>query len=176
MNGSLFDTSIVRSAAINLPDANHALVRWAHKMGPLHRGNQSATCHGLFHMEDLVAVTTVSTLIAPVVGGGLSRLTRENTCELSRLCAARSSLCRIAIRIWREFVFPTLGFANAISYQDADLHNGNTYRFDGWYRAAFAHSGKDTRSQRPGRDKWVWCWPVPKEEPAQGKLEPKEGA
>jgi len=129
-------------------------------MGALHRGNQGAICHGVFHGENLVAVTTTSTLIAARVGGGLSELTRENTCELSRLCADRPGLCRVALRLWREFVFPTLNYEYAISYQDADLHSGNTYRFDGWYRAAYARSGKDTRSGRPGRNKWVWVWPA----------------
>lgn len=146
--------------AIELREANILLAKWGHKMGPLKRGNQGAICHALFHGDSPIAITTVSTLIAPVVGGGLRDLNRDNTRELSRLCAARTGLCRVAIRLWREFVFPSLGCQFAISYQDADLHNGNTYRFDGWKRAAFAHSGKDTRSQRPGRDKWVWVWPA----------------
>lgn len=145
--------------AIELWAANLLLEKWGHKMGPLKRGNQSAVCHALYHETEPVAVTMVSTLIAPVVGGGLSDLTRDNCVELSRLCAVRSGLCRVALRLWREFVFPALGYQFAISYQDADLHNGATYRFDGWKRAAFAHSGKDTRSQRPGRNKWVWVWP-----------------
>lgn len=143
---------------ISLMDANRALEKWGHKMGALRRGNQGATCYGLMHDQKLVAVTTVSTLISPVVGGGLSHLTRENTCELSRLCAERSGLCRVALRLWREFVFPRMKFENAISYQDADLHNGNTYRFDGWKRIGRSRSGTDTRSGRPGRDKYIWLW------------------
>jgi len=147
---------------ITLGEANIKLLEWSHKMGPLKRGNQGAVCHGLFHGQHLIAVTAASTLIAPVCGGGLSHLTRENTIELSRLCAARPGICRVALRLWREFVFPALGYANALSYQDADLHNGNTYRFDGWRRLGYSHSGKDTRSQRPGRDKWIWVWtPTP---------------
>lgn len=157
---TLFDLSIVSFSKIELDEANDALLRWGHKMGALHRGNQGAICHGVFHGDELVAVTTVSTLIASVVGGGLSQLTRENTCELSRLCADRNGLCRVALRLWREFVFPTSGYEYAISYQDADLHSGNTYRFDGWHRAAYARSGTDTRSGRPGRNKWVWVWPA----------------
>lgn len=144
---------------INLDQANDLLVEWKHKMGPLHRGNQDAWCHALLHNGTPIAVTTASHLISARVGGGMSTLMRENTVELSRLCAARPSLCRVMLRMWREFVFPTLGFAVAMSYQDADLHTGNTYRFDGWKRVAFARSGPDTRSGRPGRDKWVWVWP-----------------
>lgn len=146
---------------ITLTRANEKLVEWGHKMGPLHRGNQNATCHGLFSSTELVAVTTVSTLITPCAAGG--RLTREDTCELSRLCAARPGLCRVALRLWREFVFPHLGYKNALSYQDADIHSGNTYRFDGWTRIAYSRSGTDPRGNggdgRKGRNKWLWVWP-----------------
>jgi len=144
---------------VPLAKANECLIKWGHKMGALHRGNQGAICHALIHEGKAVAVTTASNLIAPVVGGGCEWLTRKNTIELSRLCAARSGLCRVALRLWREFVFPALGYEFAVSYQDADLHNGNTYRFDGWERVGRARSGTDTRSGRPGRDKWVWVWP-----------------
>lgn len=145
--------------AISLPTANACLRHWGHRMGPLMRGNQGAWCHGLIHDGHIIAITTASYLIAPVVGGGMKHLTRENTVELSRLCAERTGLCRVAIRLWREFVFPSLPFRFAVSYQDADLHNGHTYRFDGWQRVARARSGPDTRTGRPGRDKWVWMWP-----------------
>lgn len=156
--GAMRASPIVSFEPITLAAANEKLSEWGHKMGPLHRGNQGAICHGLFSGSELVAVTTVSPLIAPNVGGGMKPLTRESCCELSRLCAARSGLCRVALRLWREFVFPGLGKASAISYQDADLHSGHTYRFDGWKRAAYARSGTDTRSGRKGRNKWVWVW------------------
>jgi hypothetical protein len=144
---------------INLDDANRCLIAWGHKMGPLHRGNQGANCFALYDQERPVAVATASNLITPRVGGGITHLTRENTIELSRLCAARGGLCRVALRLWREFVFPLLPYEYAISYQDADLHNGNTYRFDGWKRIGFSSSGPDTRSGRKGRNKWIWQWP-----------------
>ena len=147
---------------IELEEANACLIAWGHKMGPLKRGNQGAWCHALFHEGRPVAVTTASYLISANVGGGLKHLRRENTVELSRLCAERPHLCRVALRIWREFVFPTLNFQYAMSYQDADLHNGNTYRFDGWQRhGTLLHSGTDTRSGRPGRSKYVWTWNAP---------------
>lgn len=142
----------------DLVQANILLDRWGHKMGALKRGNQGAWCHVLLHEGEPVAVTTTSYLISPRVGGA-HHLTRDNTVELSRLCASRSGLCRVMLRMWREFVFPFLEFEYAISYQDADLHNGRTYRFDGWERVSFSRSGTDTRSGRPGRDKWVWVWP-----------------
>jgi len=155
MNSSMFPLISFDTCTLN--QANECLVAWGHRMGPLSRGNQGAWCHTLMHDGNPVAVTTASYLIAPVVGGA-AHLTRANTVELSRLCAARSGLCRVALRLWREFVFPSLGFENAISYQDADLHNGATYRFDGWTRIAQSRSGTDTRSGRPGRNKWVWHW------------------
>jgi hypothetical protein len=102
-----------------------------------------------------------ASLIRECVGGGLGQLTRANTIELARLCAVRPGLCRVALRLWREFVFPRMGYEVAISYQDADLHNGNTYRFDGWTREAFSHSGTDKRSGRKGRNKWIWVWRRP---------------
>jgi len=149
---------LVRFDRIDLKDANNLLVEWSHKMGKLERGNQGAICYALFHNDQPVALTTTSHLISPNVAKRQD-LTRVNTCELSRLCAAKPGLCRVALRLWREFVFTGLPFDNAISYQDADLHNGNTYRFDGWERIAYSRSGTDTRSGRPGRNKYVWKWP-----------------
>lgn len=143
---------------ISLPVANSLLESWGHRMGPLERGNQSGVHYALFHSGEPVALAMTSTLIRECVGGGLKHLTRDNTCELSRLCAIRPHLCRVALRLWREFVFPSTGYEFAISYQDADIHNGNTYRFDGWKREAFSHSGTDTRSGRKGRNKWIWVW------------------
>lgn len=152
----VYNPNVVCFVEIDLGLANEKLEEWGHAMGPLHRGNQAAICHGLFFGCQLVAVTTTSTLISPQAAGG--DYTRENTCELSRLCADRAGICRVALRLWREAVFPDLPYTFALSYQDADLHSGNTYRFDGWKRVAFSHSGVDTRSGRRGRNKWIWVW------------------
>lgn len=150
--------TMVSFDACELREANELLVAWGHKMGAINRGNQGAICHALSFNGNPCAVTTASTLIMPRVGN-CPWLVRDNTIELSRLCAERSGLCRVALRLWREFVFPSLGYQWAMSYQDADLHNGNTYRFDGWERVGRSRSGPDTRSGRQGRDKWVWAWP-----------------
>lgn len=149
---------LVSFEQVNLAAANGCLERWGHKMGPLLRGKEQGTHYALMHNGEPVAIAMTSSLIRECVGGGLGHLTRENCCELSRLCAVRPGLCRVALRLWREFVFPGLGYAHAISYQDADLHNGNTYRFDGWRREAFSRSGTDQRSGRKGRNKWIWVW------------------
>jgi hypothetical protein len=158
--------------SISLLSANHLLDAWGHRMGPLRRPMGGDLAHALVHREEgPVVVITTSTLIRDGVGGGLHHLCRSNALELSRLCGARPGLCRLGIRLWREFVFPLLGVPYAISYQDADLHNGATYRFDGWVRSPKkAHSGAagktstfylsaDRDARRPGRDKWVWVWP-----------------
>ena len=144
---------------IPLDLANQLLAQWGHKMGPLLRGNSgSKGCHALFVHGKPVALTTMSSLIRERVGG-LPHLTRDNTIELSRLCASNSWSCRVVLRLWREVIFPSCGYQFAVSYQDADLHSGNIYRFDGWQRAAFSRSGIDQRSGRNGRNKWVWIWP-----------------
>jgi len=149
---------LVTFEEISLVQANDCLLRWGHKMGPLLRGNEAGVHYALCHDGRPVGVAMMSTLIRERVGGGLGHITRANGCELSRLCAERSGLCRVVLRLWREFVFPQMGYEFAISYQDADLHNGNTYRFDGWSREAFSSSGTDKRSGRRGRRKWIWVW------------------
>lgn len=149
---------LVTFEEISLTRANDCLRAWGHKMGPLERGNEAGLHYALCHSGEPVAVAMQSTLIREHVGGGQGHLTRENCCELSRLCAARPGLCRVALRLWREFVFSASGYRYAISYQDADLHNGLTYRFDGWTRAGFSSSGTDQRSGRKGRRKWIWVW------------------
>jgi len=146
---------------IDLDRANDCLVAWGHRMGALARPyDDQADYRALYEDGQPVAVALVSGLVRERVGGaGAEHLNRGNTIELARLCAARPHLCRAALRLWREFVFPRLGYRYAMSYQDADLHNGNTYRFDGWKRIAFARGGgTDARSGRKGRDKWVWVW------------------
>ncbi len=79
--------------------------------------------------------------------------------ELSRICAARPHLNRAILRLWRESVFALLPHVYAISYQDAVLHSGDLYRFDGWQCIVqSARSGTDARSGKKGRRKRVWLW------------------
>ncbi|WP_333679933.1 hypothetical protein [Dyella sp.] len=144
---------------INLTEANQLLQVWQHPMGP-ERGNSAALhCHALLVHGKPVGLACTSSLIRERVGGGLSHLTRANAIELSRLCASDRWACRVVLRLWRELVFPGLGVAAAISYQDADLHTGNTYRFDGWRRAGYSRSGMDSRTGRAGRNKYIWVCP-----------------
>jgi antitoxin VapB len=114
--------------------------------------------HGLFEHGELVAVVIASDLIAPTCAGK----TRAEAVELARLCASRKDLCRVMLRLWREMVLPWIarkhGYSVAVSYQDAKLHSGNTYRFDGWKKIGASRSGTDKRSGRKGRSKVIWAW------------------
>lgn len=144
---------------IDLPEANALLTRWGHKMGPMQRPEfASIPLHVLLNGGRPMALAMAAPLVREHVGGGLGHLNRANSIELARLCAERPGLCRVALRLWREFVLPQLAPA-AISYQDADMHSGNTYRFDGWARAGFSSSGTDQRTGRKGRRKWIWVYP-----------------
>lgn len=117
--------------------------------------------HALFYDDQPVAVVATDTLIRPRVAG----LTRQEAVELSRLCAARPDLCRVVLRLWRAFVFPVMcrdhGFRWAVSYQDAHIHSGNLYRFDGWARLTTSRSGTDPRTGRKRRSKIIWGWQAP---------------
>lgn len=153
--------------AISINEANRLLAEWGHAMGPLNRPMQGSllscggdAAHALFHEGRPVAVVTTSNLIGSHVAGH-PEMTRENTCELSRLCASRRDLCRVALRLWREFVWSPMSgrFPWAISYQDANLHKGDVYRFDGWEAIGASRSGADRRSGRQGRNKVIWRWP-----------------
>jgi len=150
---------LVSFECVHLDIANEMLVAWGHRMGPLRRPMGDDDAHMLYHEGRPVAVATTSSLIRQRVGGGLGHITRTDAVELSRLCAERTGLCRVALRLWREFVLPTRARVG-VSYQDADMHTGNTYRFDGWRRAAYSRShGTDPRSGRAGRNKWIWVYP-----------------
>lgn len=145
---------------ISLGTANKALREWGHKMGACNRPANYGwlACHGIYDRDDLIAVMVSAYLIRENVGGH-KLLTRENTVELARLCACRPHVCRMALRMWRELIFPHLPYQVAISYQDATLHTGDVYRFDGWQMIGRSNSGFDKRSGRPGRKKKVWAWP-----------------
>ena len=143
---------IARIEVIDKVTLNGCLVAWEHKMGPWTRPTFRGWFHGLFHHDELVAVTAAGDLIRPNTVGGL---TRADAFELARVCAKRPHLCRPMLRLWRELIFPALcaahGWSWAISYQDAVLHSGNLYRHDGWCRIGYSASGNDHRSGRKGR-------------------------
>jgi hypothetical protein len=154
---------VVTFDACDVAVANELLVAWGHKMGPIKRPQfVPDRAHVLYFGEQPVALTVMSQLITPRLGVGMEYMVRENTIELSRLCACRPGLCRVALRLWREFVFEPSTYEFAVSYQDADLHSGNTYRFDGWREVGYSpRGGPDKRTGRRGRNKKIWQWPPP---------------
>lgn len=159
MSARLLLDPLVSFDAINRDELNRCLIAWGHKMGPWDRPNYGREAfHGLRHNGELVAVTAAASLISEKT----VNLTRDDAFELGRVCASRRDLNRVVLRLWREFVFPPMclvhGWTWVISYQDAALHSGDLYRFDGWAKLGFSHSGTDRRSSRRGRDKVIWGW------------------
>jgi antitoxin VapB len=155
---SLLIAPIASFDSISLDELNDALVAWGHKMGEWRRPPYRGFFHGLREHGRLVAVLAAGDLIRETAAG----MSRAEAFELGRVCAVRPHLNRVALRLWREMVFPDLcrvhGWRWCISYQDAALHSGDLYRFDGWVRLAYSRSGNDHRSGRKGRNKWVWGW------------------
>lgn len=119
-------------------------------------------------LMDLAEAASLITTLRATLAGQHRREAEAGTAdypplvELGRVCAVREHLNRAAVRLWREFVFPALcrehGWSWCISYQDAVLHSGDLYRFDGWVRLATSRSGTDARSGRKGRSKVIWGW------------------
>lgn len=155
----MFLAPMISFDAIDRAELNECLIAWGHKMGPWERPDYGAEAfHGLRHHDQLIAVTAAARLIPAATAG----LTRADAFELGRVCAKRRDLNRATLRLWREFVFPAMckahGWRWAISYQDAALHSGDLYRFDGWVPLGCSHSGTDARSGRKGRNKVIWGW------------------
>ena len=145
--------------SITLAELNACLVEWGHRMGPWNRPDfGNARFHGLRHHGRLVGVVASDQLITEEVAG----LSRAQAMELGRVCAERRDLNRAVLRLWREFVFPSIcratGQSWVVSYQDAVVHSGNLYRFDGWTELGRSRSGSDARSGRRGRSKVIWGW------------------
>jgi antitoxin VapB len=157
---NLFASPLVSFDAISRRELNECLVAWGHRMGPWERPSYREIFHGLRHDGALVGVTAAGDLIRETCAG----LARYEAVELGRVCAARPDLCRVVLRLWREFVFPALsrahGWSWAVSYQDAVMHRGDLYRFDGWVKIGESRSGTDGRSGRKGRSKVIWGWHV----------------
>jgi hypothetical protein len=149
--------------AIDRATANSLLVAWQHKMGPLTRPNYTIEAHhGLFHHGQPIAVAMSGETVREVVGK--TGIRRDQCVELVRLCAANDSMNRVMLRLWREVIFPDLASVHrrvlAVSYQDRDLHTGNTYRFDGWVNIGKGGGGgPDSRTGAPGRRMNIWAWP-----------------
>ncbi len=159
---------LVHLEAIDRSTLNRCLVEWRHQMGEWNRPITKEWLTGLFHHGVPVAVLAAGPLIRERCAG----FGRADAFELGRVCAARRDLNRAALRLWREFIFPAIcaaeGYPLVISYQDAVIHSGDLYRFDGWQRIGASRSGTDTRSGRKGRSKVIWAWGDLHREAGQG--------
>ncbi|TIN84339.1 hypothetical protein [Mesorhizobium sp.] len=157
MNYSLFPP-ILHVEPIERDTLNRCLVDWQHKMGAWTRPKFKEWLTALFHNGRPVAVMVATTLIRKRCAG----LSREDAIELGRVCAVRPHINRAALRLWREFIFPDIcasyGCKAVISYQDAVLHSGDLYRFDGWTRIDTSRSGTDQRTGAKGRSKVIWAY------------------
>lgn len=80
---------------ITRDELNTHLILWGHRMGEIHRPTRGWS-HGIHQNGQLLAVVSADTLIRERVAG----LTRHDAIELSRLCAVRPDLCRVALRLW----------------------------------------------------------------------------
>lgn len=147
----------VRFVEVTRTELNDCLERWGHRMGAVRRPNRGWS-HGLVQNGQLLGVAATDRLIRERVAG----FSREEAVELSRLCIARPDLTRVILRLWRAFVLSMLaashGYSWALSYQDAGIHTGNIYRFDGWVVVGHSRSGRDPRTGRKGRSKVIWGW------------------
>ena len=138
--------------AIDMDAANGLLERWRHKMGPCRRPLGTLQAHSLrFHGEPVGVVVT-----ADLVRETCAGLSRHDAIELARLCCATRDISRVLLRLWRLLIFPAYRRRWAVSYQDASLHSGDLYRFDGWKVIGHSRSGTDRRSNRRGRSKRIW--------------------
>jgi hypothetical protein len=150
--------SIARLDAAELDRANALLVAWGHRIGPIRRPMGRCDAHILYGPSGAPLALTVTADLVRETVAGIPGSCRADTIELARLCASGPHLCRPMLRLWRELVWPGYARRRAVSYQDADMHRGELYRHDGWTRVAYSHSGRDARSGRQGRNKWVWVW------------------
>lgn len=146
---------------IDRDEANKCLERWGHKMGPLNRPLFRAPIDfGLREKGELLAVACSDTLIRETCG-----FNRRTAFDLSRLCAAAPRLNRLMIRLWTEIGYPeivrTWGTPWAISYQNAKMHKGDLYRFDGWLRLKETRGGADPRAKDAtvtANHRVIWGW------------------
>lgn len=146
---------------IGRDEANDCLERWGHRMGPINRPIFRAPMDfGLREMGELQGVICCDTLIRETCG-----FTRRDAFELSRMCAAAPRINRALIRLFTEFAFPAVtrawGTPWAISYQNAKMHRGDLYRFDGWLRLRETCGGADPRAAKStvsAQKRVIWGW------------------
>ena len=139
-------------APASLPEARQLLKKWGHARGGINRPFRTEA-HVIEAHGHPVAVTITTELLRPPVGGDLYR---PDAIELARLCTADASWSRVALRLWRNVVFPTYKRKWAVSYQDVTIHDRKTYRFDGWRKIGRTKADYDQRTGRKEEAKVLW--------------------
>lgn len=164
----LLDVPIVGLYPCHVDDANAWLVRWQHRLGPVHRPFRQEA----FALEiagDVVAVA----VSASIVNGPVAGFERDEVVELARLGAGLPWANRVMLRLWRECAAPRWGgwpVKAAVSYSHNAMHPGNLYRFDGWEKVtetAGSHGGGCWSRKRYATEAvygrktlWVWRYPL----------------
>ena len=158
---SMLFEPLVSFDLIDREEANECLDRWGHRMGPINRPTYRAPIDfGLREMGELQGIICCDTLIRETCG-----FTRRDAFELSRMCAAAPRINRALIRLFTEFAQPAVarawGTPWVVSYQNAKMHKGNLYRFDGWLRLRETSGGADPRaaaSTVSAQKRVIWGW------------------
>ncbi len=147
-------------------DANHLLVEWGHRLGPVNRPfRQEAYTLELHGRPISVAVS------ASIVSNTVAGYARTEVVELARLCSAPGSAwaTRVMLRLWREACAPVWNcwpVRAAISYSHNAMHKGDIYRFDQWEKVredCGSNGGGSWSRPRYASDavkgsKTLWVW------------------
>lgn len=145
-------------------DADQKLVEFGHVLGACNRpfGRQS---FGLI----LLGVGIISVAVsASTVNARCAGYDRKEVVELAR-CASDPTFkwsTRVCLRLWRELA-PKVWASKywpvcaVVSYQNALIHSGNLYRFDGWRKVADVPGGSggggwNRQKKYPPKSIWVY--------------------
>jgi hypothetical protein len=160
----LVDPALVRLDVVDIGQANELLVRWGHRLGPVHRPFRQEA-YALAVDRRIVAVATSGSAHGARVAG----YERTELVELTRLCADPEHrwATRVMLRLWREVCarrWACWPVRAAVSYSHNAHHRGDVYRFDGWTKVRDDAGGrgvKDHGRERPAvyeGAKTLWLW------------------
>ena len=137
-----------------LATVRRLLDEWGHSRGYISRPIP-CDAHVLRAHGRAVALTVTSELVHPPIAGNLYR---DDAVELARLCSADPAWTRVALRVWREAVWPPYRRKWAITYVEDHVHTGDTFRFDGWRRLARVGPAREPQTGRKTGPKTIYGW------------------
>lgn len=168
---------IVGWSRIENVEADAALSRWKHYLGPCNRPFGKIS-FGLFHFDELVSVAVAATIVKNSCYG----YPRKEVTELARCCSApeHRDMTRVTVRLFRSTVAEEWGrdywpIRAILSYSRKDRHLGDIYRFDGWRKHADTRASKvgpgshhsTAGKEIPAKALWVWDLPTVDEQAGQ---------